>query len=56
MITLIAILAGAAFGWYRAGKNGGDRLDRLQYAAVHAIVFGLAALAILILIQRLGVI
>lgn len=43
MIVILAIALGAALGWRRAGARGGDRLDRLQYAAAHAIAFGLAA-------------
>ncbi len=53
MIYLIAFAAGFAFGWFRAAKRGGDRLDKLQYGAGHGIAFALAALALSILIARL---
>lgn len=56
MIILLAMLLGAFFGWRRAAARGGDRLDRLQYAAAHGIAFGIAALAFSILIVRLGLV
>jgi hypothetical protein len=56
LIVVLAFLLGAALGWRRAARRGGDRLDRLQYAAAHALAFAIAALALLILAGRLGVI
>lgn len=53
MILILALLAGAVLGWTRAGRRGGDRLDRLQYAAAHAIFFGLVAFVLTIVAQRL---
>ncbi|MHA3976551.1 hypothetical protein ACW9UR_02595 [Halovulum sp. GXIMD14794] len=53
MITLLAIVAGFSFGWYRAGRRGGNRLDKLQYGAGHAIAFGLLTFAILVFAARL---
>jgi hypothetical protein len=43
MLLTIVFIAGFAFGWFRAGRRGGDRLDKLQYGAVHAILFTLLA-------------
>ena len=37
MLFVIAFVLGALFGWQRAARRGGDRLDQLQYAAVHGI-------------------
>jgi phosphate/sulfate permease len=54
LIVLFAFLLGAALGWRRAARRGGDRLDRLQYATGHAIAFAIATLALLILGERLG--
>jgi hypothetical protein len=54
LIVLIAFLAGAAFGWRRAGRRGGNRLDRWHYAAAHAIAFALAALFATVLVQLLS--
>lgn len=56
MVLPIAFALGFSVGWYRAGKRGGDRLDKLQYGAAHGIAFALAALAALILAQRIGLI
>ncbi len=56
MILLIALISGAVLGWTRAGRRGGDRLDRLQYAAVHAIFFGLVAFGLSVLAQNLGLV
>lgn len=56
MILVLAFALGAALGWRRAAQRGGDRLDRLQYAAAHGIAFTIAALALQILAQRTGVI
>lgn len=38
MIGILFALIGAALGWMRASKLKGDRLDRLQYAGVYAII------------------
>jgi phosphate/sulfate permease len=54
MLLLLAFVLGALFGWQRAARRGGDRLDRLQYAAVHGIIFVLVALVALVLAQFLG--
>jgi hypothetical protein len=56
MLLPAAFVLGALFGWHRAGRRGGDRLDKLQYGAVHGILFVLVTLAATILVQRLGLI
>ena len=56
MLVLLAFALGAALGWQRAARRGGDRLDRLQYAAAHGIAFALAALALPILAGRAGLV
>jgi len=56
MLLPLAFFVGATVGWLRAGSRGGDRLDRLQYAAVHGILFTLLALVLSLLAQRLGLI
>lgn len=56
MLLLIAFALGMALGWRRAGRRGGDRLDRLQYGAAHGIAFTLAALAASLILARLGVV
>ena len=56
MLLLLAFVLGALLGWHRARRRGGDRLDRLQYAAVHGILFLLVALAAGVLAGRRGLI
>ncbi|MCI2393163.1 hypothetical protein [Aliiroseovarius sediminis] len=52
MLVIAALIFGALVGVLRARKRGGNRLDTAQYAAVHAIVFGLVALFASIIISR----
>ncbi|MBP7000540.1 hypothetical protein [Amaricoccus sp.] len=54
MLILLAIVLGALLGWRRAAVRGGDRLDQLQYAAVHAIALGLATTIALVVLGQLG--
>lgn len=56
MLVLLAIGLGAILGWRRAAAREGDRLDQLQYAAGYGIAFGIAGLALSILIARLGLV
>ncbi len=52
MIIILAVLAGALFGAWRARRGGGSRLDMAQYAATHAVIFGLIGLAITVVLMR----
>jgi prolipoprotein diacylglyceryltransferase len=54
MAVVLAFAVGMLVGWRRAARRGGDRLDRWQYAAVHGIVFALAAVVLSILAGRVG--
>jgi hypothetical protein len=54
MLLPIAFALGVLVGWRRAARRGGDRLDKLQYGAVHGIVFALLALALMVLGGRTG--
>lgn len=54
MLLPLSFVLGFALGWQRAARRGGDRLDRLQYGAVHGIVFVLAALIVLVAAQQFG--
>ena len=38
MLLPVAFVLGALFGWHRASRRGGDRLDKLQYGAAHGIL------------------
>jgi hypothetical protein len=49
MLLLAIFLIGGVFGAIRAARRGGDRLDQLQYAAAHGILFVLIALTVLVL-------
>ena len=55
MLPVIAFLLGFAFGWQRARGRGGDRLDQLQYGAVHGIIFTVVAFAGIVLVERMTV-
>ena len=48
MILPIAFLVGAALGWLRASRRGGNTLDKLQYGVAHGLAFALLALLIVI--------
>ena len=52
MIVIVAIVLGAILGDLRARRARGNGKDRLQYAAVHAIAFAIAALFVTILLDR----
>jgi hypothetical protein len=54
MLLLLAFALGALLGWRRAAARGGDRLDRIQYAAVHGILFVLIVLVATVLGELLG--
>ena len=56
MIYPIALLLGAFYGWRRAAKRGGNRMDQLQYAAVYAIIALLLALLAIALANLAGLI
>ncbi len=49
---LAGLLLGAMLGAFNARRHGGKRLDLLQWAAVGAIIGGLAGTFVLVLIQR----
>ncbi|ARJ69924.1 hypothetical protein B0A89_10080 [Paracoccus contaminans] len=52
MIVIAAAIIGAIIGDRRACAARGDRKDRLQFAAIHALIFGLLGLFASILIDR----
>ena len=53
MILFPAILIGAVLGWVRAGRHGGNRADKVQYALAHAILFAILGLFATILYPRM---
>jgi phosphate/sulfate permease len=54
VLLVLAFAIGMIVGWRRAAHRGGDRLDRLQYGAVHGIAFTLAVLVATVLAERAG--
>lgn len=54
MIIIFALLLGAVIGFRRAAKMGGNRADRLQYAAAHALGFAVLGIFLTILLSRIG--
>jgi hypothetical protein len=54
MIIIAAFLLGATVGWVRAARRNGNRLDKLQYAAGHAIFFTIVGLFLTLVIDRLA--
>ncbi|WP_375254658.1 hypothetical protein [Yoonia sp.] len=56
MIFIVSgMVIGAILGAMRAKARGGKRLDMLQWGAVFAILFGLIALFVMILLSRVVV-
>jgi len=53
MIILLGAICGAGLGAFVAYRREGRLADILQYAFVYALVFGLGALFLSILIARL---
>jgi len=54
MLLPLAFLLGALLGWRRAVARNGDRLDQVQYAAAHGILFVVVTLVATIAAGRLG--
>lgn len=52
MIVIVAFILGAILGDLRARKAGGNRKDRLQYAAAHALAFAILGLFATVLADR----
>lgn len=53
MILFPAILIGACLGWRRAGRLGGDRRDKAQYAVAYALAFSVIGLFATVIIDRM---
>ena len=54
MIVILAILAGAALGAWRARQRRGNRLDMAQWAAGYGVLFGLVAMLVSIVLTRMA--
>lgn len=55
MFVIGGLIIGALLGTYNARKRGGSLGDILQYAAVYAIILGLAGMLITLMVHRLAV-
>ena len=55
MLVVAGAVLGALLGYRSAGRRDGDRLDRLQFAAVYGLAFGLAGLVLTLLAGWLGI-
>jgi hypothetical protein len=53
MIVVISVILGALLGYRQAHKRGGNGFDKAQFAAVYAILFGLAGLFATLMIDRM---
>lgn len=56
MIGIGGAVLGALLGWYRARKMGGNRFDKLQYAAVFGIIGFLLGLGLTVTLDIQGVV
>ncbi len=52
MLVLIGAATGAAYGVRLAGKRGGNRLDKLQYAAGFGIAAAIVSMVLAIGLDR----
>lgn len=53
MIVIMGCILGAVYGGHTARKQGGNRLDIAQYAAVGGIIGGLLGLFVTIGIEKM---
>ena len=54
MIVIAGVILGAIFGALTAKRRKGNGADMAQYGAVYAILFGLAAFILTIVIEKLA--
>ncbi len=55
LVALVLGLAAAIIGWRRASRRGGNRADRVQYAAAHGIATFLIVLVVMTIAGNFGV-
>ncbi len=54
MIVITGLILGAVLGWRRAAKRGGNRADKLQYAAAHGMALAVLGIFLTLIIARMG--
>ncbi|EAQ03416.1 hypothetical protein OB2597_02312 [Pseudooceanicola batsensis HTCC2597] len=52
MLMIAGVLIGALYGGWRAKSRKGRTADVLQYAVVHAMLFGLIGLFVTLILDR----
>jgi hypothetical protein len=52
MIVIVGLVGGLVWGWLTARRRGGTVFDRVQYALVYSILFGIVGLLLTIIIAR----
>ena len=53
MLPILGLLSGAALGWIRAGRGGGNRLDQAQYAFGFGVAGGILGLIVGIVLTNM---
>ncbi|MBS9716370.1 hypothetical protein ACFFUT_10940 [Pseudohalocynthiibacter aestuariivivens] len=53
MLVIGGLIIGAIFGVVLAGRRQGNRLDKVQYAAVFALIFAIIGLFATIAVERM---
>ncbi|MGJ8584704.1 MAG: hypothetical protein ACSHXD_11460 [Marinosulfonomonas sp.] len=51
MIIIACLVLGAAFGAFTAQRRGGNRLDKLHYGAIFAILFGIIGMFLTVALE-----
>ena len=54
MIVFASLILGAGIGAARAKARGGNGRDMAQYAAIHAIILGIAGVFLTVALARMG--
>lgn len=53
MIVIVLALVGGIIGWRIASKRDGNRLDKLQYAAVYLMISAVTGLFLTVIVERM---
>ncbi|MEM8656916.1 MAG: hypothetical protein AAFV27_05785 [Pseudomonadota bacterium] len=54
MFPIFGVILGAIWGWTVAGRRGGNRLDKAQYAGGFGIAGGIVGLIAAIIVTRMS--
>lgn len=53
MIVIVLSIVGAILGWRLASRRDGNKLDKLQFAAVYFMAFAVVGLFLTVIIDRI---